>query len=202
MSAWNLNVKALLLKGLERVGQTASSLASNAHQKLDVLNLETRRGELLHEIPVQALELWQSGVELPEKLSTLLAELNELDQQLTVIRAQRYPRWRRNSQKSSPQRKNLKKRKSRKGFLRDRKTWKKQLIRFRRKRSKAETPDFLDRHWRSFFFWKILRCVDCFSAVPLLHWLMKGGFPNESNQSWKPDPFSSAAAGNDPAYAG
>lgn len=90
MAAWNLNVKALLLKGLERVGQTASSLASNAHQKLDVLNLETRRGELLHEIPVQALELWQSGVELPEKLSTLLAELNELDQQLTVIRVQRY----------------------------------------------------------------------------------------------------------------
>lgn len=90
MAAWNHNVKTFLLKGLECVGQTASSLASSAHQKLDVLNLETRRGELLHEIPVQALELWQNGVELPEQLSTLLAELNELDQQLTVIRAQRY----------------------------------------------------------------------------------------------------------------
>lgn len=90
MSAWNQNVKSLLLKGLERVSQTASSLAENAHQKLDELNLETRRSELLHEIPVQALELWQNGVELPQELSTLLSELNELDQQLTVMRAQRY----------------------------------------------------------------------------------------------------------------
>lgn len=90
MSAWNQNVKSLLLKGLERVSQTASSLADNAHQKLDELNLETRRSELLHEIPVQALELWQNGVELPQELSTLLSELNELDQQLTVMRAQRY----------------------------------------------------------------------------------------------------------------
>lgn len=92
MSAWNQNVKTLLLKGLERVSHTASSLADNAHQKLDELNLETRRSELLHEIPVQALELWQNGVELPEELSTLLSELNELDQQLTVMRAQRYAR--------------------------------------------------------------------------------------------------------------
>lgn len=102
MSAWKHNVKALFLKGLERVGQTASSMASNAHQKLDELNIETRRRELLHEIPVQALELWKNGAALPEQLSALLAELNDLDQQLTVMRAKRFAKLEEESTEEAP----------------------------------------------------------------------------------------------------
>ena len=36
-------------------------MATNAHQKLNEINLETRRRELLSEIPVRALDLWQQG---------------------------------------------------------------------------------------------------------------------------------------------
>lgn len=90
MAAWNTNVKTAFLKGLEKVGQRASSLASNAHQKLDELNMETRRRELLHETTVRAMELWENGVKLPEELDAVLSELHDLDQQLTLLRAQRY----------------------------------------------------------------------------------------------------------------
>lgn len=100
---WNHNVKALFFKGLERVGQTASSLASNAHQKLDELNVETRRRELLQEIPVRAMELWQNNISLPEELNALLAELNDLDQQLTVMRAQRYAKVEEGNVGSAPE---------------------------------------------------------------------------------------------------
>lgn len=90
MATWNNSVKTALLKGIEAIGHKASNLASNAHQKLDELNLETRRRELLHEVPVKAMDLWQSGVKLPDELEALLAELHNLDQHLTVMRAQRY----------------------------------------------------------------------------------------------------------------
>lgn len=90
MATWNNSVKTAFLKGIEAIGHKASNLASNAHQKLDELNLETRRRELLHEVPVKAMDLWQSGVKLPEDLEKLLAELHNLDEQLTVMRAQRY----------------------------------------------------------------------------------------------------------------
>lgn len=90
MASLGNNVKTALLKGLEALGKGASSMASNAHQKLNEINLETRRHELMSEVPICALELWQKGVELPEPLSAMLKELSDLDEQLTVLRAQRY----------------------------------------------------------------------------------------------------------------
>lgn len=86
------SVKLAFLKGLEAIGNGASNMASNAHQKLNEINLETRRRELMSELPVRALDLWQNGVELPEPLNGMLRELSELDEQLTVLRAQRYAR--------------------------------------------------------------------------------------------------------------
>lgn len=84
------NVKMAFFKGLEALGKGASNMASNAQQKLNEINLETRRRELLSEIPVRALDLWQKGAEMPPALGDMLKELSELDEQLTVLRAQRY----------------------------------------------------------------------------------------------------------------
>ena len=57
MAALGNNVKMAFLKGLEALGKGASNMATNAHQKLNEINLETRRRELLSEIPVRALDL-------------------------------------------------------------------------------------------------------------------------------------------------
>ena len=92
MASLGNNLKVAFLRGLEAVGRGASNMASNAHQKLNEINLETRRRELLSEIPVQALDLWQQGEPMPQPLGEMLRELSELDEELTVLRAQRYAR--------------------------------------------------------------------------------------------------------------
>ena len=92
MATLGNNVKMAFLKGLEALGKGASNMATNAHQKLNEINLETRRRELLSEIPVRALDLWQQGEPMPQPLGDMLSELSALDEQLTVLRAQRYAR--------------------------------------------------------------------------------------------------------------
>lgn len=80
------NVKTAFLKGLEALGKTASSLTDAAQQKLSEMNLETRRREVLTEIPKCVMQLWKDGVEMPEPLTALLNELSELDEKLAVMR--------------------------------------------------------------------------------------------------------------------
>ena len=92
MASLGNNLKVAFLRGREAVGRGASNMASNAHQKLNEINLETRRRELLSEIPVRALDLWQQGEPMPQPLGEMLRELSELDEELTVLRAQRYAR--------------------------------------------------------------------------------------------------------------
>ncbi len=82
------NVKTAFLKGLEALGKTASSLSDAAQQKLSEMNLDTRRREILSEIPKCVMQLWKDGVELPEPLTALLGELTELEEKLAAMRPQ------------------------------------------------------------------------------------------------------------------
>ena len=82
------NVKTAILKGIEALGKGASTLAEGAQKKLDEINLETRRREVLNEIPKCVNALYQQGVELPEQLKDLLEELAELDEKLDSLRPQ------------------------------------------------------------------------------------------------------------------
>lgn len=82
------NVKTAFLKGLEALGKTASSLSDAAQQKLSEMNLETRRREMMAEIPRLVMQLWKDGVELPPALSELLGELSELEEKLSAMRPQ------------------------------------------------------------------------------------------------------------------
>ena len=82
------NVKTAFLKGLEALGKTASSLSDAAQQKLSEMNLDTRRREVLSEIPKCVMQLWKDGVEMPEPLTALLNELSELEEKLAALRPQ------------------------------------------------------------------------------------------------------------------
>lgn len=83
-------VKLALLKGMEAVGTSASNMASSAKHRVAEINLETRRREILTEFSLSAFALWQKGEQLPEPLNGMLQELSELDDRLSVLRAQRY----------------------------------------------------------------------------------------------------------------
>ena len=88
MATLGNNVKTAFLKGLEALGKTATSLTDAAQHKLSEMNLDTRRRELLAEIPKCVMQLWKEGAELPEPLSALLTELNGLEEKLAAMRPQ------------------------------------------------------------------------------------------------------------------
>lgn len=88
--SFSSKLKITLLKGMEAIGTSASNLAVNAKLKVNEINLETRRREILTDFSLQAFELWQKGVELPDPLSEMLTELSEIEDRLSVLRAQKY----------------------------------------------------------------------------------------------------------------
>ena len=90
MAQFGNKVKLTILKGMEAIGQGASNLASNAQQRLQELNMENQRRELLNAFPLKAYELWQKGERLPQPLEEMLTELKEVDERLNLIRAQRF----------------------------------------------------------------------------------------------------------------
>ncbi len=83
-------LKKTWLRGMEVIGNTASSIADNAKYKVNEMNLETRRREILADFGSIAYEMWQRGESFPPVLEAQLKQLNALDEQLTAIRAQRY----------------------------------------------------------------------------------------------------------------
>ena len=89
MSNITAKIKTGWLKCMETIGQGAANMADNAKQKLGELNMENRRKDLQAELPKKVMQLWKDGVELPEELSGLLAELNTLEEELAAARAAR-----------------------------------------------------------------------------------------------------------------
>ena len=90
MAQFGNKVKLTVLKGMEAIGQGASNLASNAQQRLQELNLDNQRRELLNAFPLKAYELWQKGESLPQPLEEMLKELKDVDERLNLICAQRF----------------------------------------------------------------------------------------------------------------
>lgn len=83
------NIKGLWLKGMEAIGNAASSIANNTRSKVDEINLVNRRTEILRDFGNQAYALWQKGERFPEELEARLQELEKLDEQLNDLRAER-----------------------------------------------------------------------------------------------------------------
>lgn len=91
MAIFGENLRTAFLKGIEALGKGASSLADGAQKKLDEMNLETRRREILAAIPKCVSELYAQGVELPQQLTDLLGELKELEEKIKAMRPQPAP---------------------------------------------------------------------------------------------------------------
>ncbi len=83
-------VRLVFLKGMEALGAAASNLASNAKLKAMEINLENRRREILTNFSLRAFELWQKGEQLPGSLSEMLTELSDIEDRLSLLRAQKY----------------------------------------------------------------------------------------------------------------
>ena len=67
-------------------------MATNAHQKRNEINLETRRRELLSEIPVRALDVWQQGEPMPQPVSYTHLDVYKRQASGNVRGARKIPR--------------------------------------------------------------------------------------------------------------
>jgi len=83
------NLKSVWMKSMEAIGNTASNIASNTRYKVDEMNLQNRRREILNDFGAKAYALWLKGETFPESLSKQLEELQRVDNQLNDLRAER-----------------------------------------------------------------------------------------------------------------
>lgn len=86
------NLKNILVKSMEAIGNTASSIASNTKYKVDEMNLLNRKREILNDFGAKAYAIWEKGekTSFPEELKKDLEELCRIDNQLVDMRAEHY----------------------------------------------------------------------------------------------------------------
>ena len=83
-------VKSLWIRGMKAVGNTAASIANNTRYKVDEVTIQNRRRDVLNDLAHSAYALWLKGHNFPEQMDKLLKELNQLDEQLNDMRAEKY----------------------------------------------------------------------------------------------------------------
>ena len=83
-------LKIAFLNIMQAFGSAASQMASNAKLRVNEINLESRRHEILTEFSLQAFAMWHNGVKLPKELSEMFTELSEIDDKLSILRAQKF----------------------------------------------------------------------------------------------------------------
>ena len=83
-------LKKIWIRSMETVGNTASSIASNTKFKVDEMNLQNQRREIIANIGSLAYVLWQKGEAFPEEIRKQLQEIQTIDERLNDMRAERY----------------------------------------------------------------------------------------------------------------
>ena len=81
--------KALWIKGMKAVGNTAANIANNTRYKVDEVTIQNRRREVFNDLAHKAYALWLKGESFPEPMVKMLDELKQLDEQLNDIRAEK-----------------------------------------------------------------------------------------------------------------
>jgi len=76
------SLRDIWLTGVKAVNDAANSIANTTRHKVDELNLQSDRREMLEKISNCAYQLWQQGVAFPEELDGLLSELSAIDVEL------------------------------------------------------------------------------------------------------------------------
>lgn len=82
--------KALWLRGMKAVGNTAASIANNTRYKVDEVTIQNRRREVLGDLANKAYALWLKGESFPQPMVRMLEEMKKLDEQLNDMRAEKY----------------------------------------------------------------------------------------------------------------
>ena len=82
--------KALWIRGMKAVGNTAANIANNTRYKVDEVTIQNRRREVFNDLAHKAYALWLKGESFPETMDSMLRELKQLDEQLNDIRAEKY----------------------------------------------------------------------------------------------------------------
>ena len=82
--------KTLWINGMKAIGNTAASIANNTRYKVDEVTIQNRRREIMNDLAHKAYALWLKGERFPEQMEKLLSELNQLDEQLNDMRAEKY----------------------------------------------------------------------------------------------------------------
>lgn len=70
----------------EGIGSAANSIADATRGKVNEINLNTRRNEILNMLAPKIVEIYKSGVELPEELTAILKELTEVEDKLAALK--------------------------------------------------------------------------------------------------------------------
>ena len=89
MSEIGENLKNIVMKGIEAIGNKASNIASNAKQKVGEFNLANEQKELFCTIGSKVLELSKQGIEFPEDLKEDLEKAAGIGEELDRIRAEK-----------------------------------------------------------------------------------------------------------------
>ena len=89
MSEIGENLKNIVMKGIEVIGNKAGNIASTARQKVGEFNLANDQKELFSLIGSKVLELSKQGVEFPEELKEDLKRAAEMGAELDRIRSEK-----------------------------------------------------------------------------------------------------------------
>lgn len=82
--------KLLWIKGMKTIGNTATNIANNTKYKVDEMTLQNRRRELGGDLSSAVYAMWMKGTEFPPELTRMLEEMQQLDERLNDMRAERY----------------------------------------------------------------------------------------------------------------
>jgi hypothetical protein len=79
MSDIGQNIRELVTKGMEAIGNTASNIAAGTRQKVNEINTGARKKELYESLGKQTYIAWLNGTEFPDPMTDILRELLQLD---------------------------------------------------------------------------------------------------------------------------
>ena len=68
-------VKEIWEQSMKAVNKAATNIATSTKQKVDEMNIVTRRKELQNQLGLRLYELWQAGEDVPETLKATLEEM-------------------------------------------------------------------------------------------------------------------------------
>ena len=86
MADFKETLMGIWTEGVKLVNSAAKNVAGTTRYKLDELDNVSRRREAITELGEKVYELYRAGVEMPEEIQPLLAEMRTLDENLDKMR--------------------------------------------------------------------------------------------------------------------